>query len=89
MGIPLGILALGATAMLLYRDRRVKKQIRQLQEYVRAGSEGPTQQNVQDEPKAPTYVYGEAELETGIDRGELIAGDQSHEAPDRQLYEMR
>ena len=89
VGVPLGILALGATAMLLYRDRRVKKQIRQLQEHLRTGSEIPLQQNVQGEAKAPSYVYGEAELETGIDRAELRASDQSHEAPGRQLYEMR
>ena len=32
VGVPLGIKALAATIALLYRDREVKKQIRQLQE---------------------------------------------------------
>lgn len=86
MGVPLGLLALGATTLLLYRDRRIKKQIRQLQDHLKDNSEIPSQQGVEEGPKDP--VISEAELETGIDRGELGAGHDSHEAPDRQLHEM-
>ena len=86
MGVPLGILAFAATALLLYRDRRIKKQIRQLQDHLKDSSESPTQQGVQEESK--DIVSNEIELETGVDRRELEAGHDSHEAPGRQLYEM-
>ena len=86
MGVPLGILAFGATALLLYRDRRVKKQIRQLQDHLKDSSDSPNQQGEQEESK--DNVSDEIELETGIDRGELGAGHDRHEAPGRQLYEM-
>ena len=86
MGVPLGILALGATALLLYRDRRIKKQICQLQDHLKDNSESTSPKGEEEGAKDP--VFNEVELETRVDRGELGAGHNSHEAPGRQLYEM-
>ena len=72
---------------LLFRDRKVKKQIRQLQENIKRSNEKPIVEalNYESEDSAQR----EYELETGIDRAELRGGFSHHEAPDRQLHELR
>lgn len=87
VGIPLGLLALAATIALLYRDRKIKKQIRQLQEYTKKANEKPIAEVVNYDSEGS--IQREYELETGIDRAELRAGHGHHEAPDRQLHELR
>ena len=72
--------------MLLYRDRRVKKEIRQLQNHLKSNNESQTQHGIQNELNAS--VYGEVELDIGVDRGELRADHDHHEAFGRQIYEM-
>ena len=69
----------------MYRDRKVKKQIRQLQEKS-SNNEKPAQEVLHDESSNP--IQEDFELETGIDRAELRAGHDRHEAPNQQLYEL-
>lgn len=71
----------------MYRDRKVKKQIRQLQENIERSNEKPIAEGLNYESE--DSVQREYELETGIDRAELRAGYAHHEAPDRQLHELR
>jgi len=81
----LGILLFAVIAMLVYRDRRNDKRIRDLQASM-PNTKGAALDQDPEEFQSP-YRQGH-ELATGLDRGELPSGYESHEMPERPRYEM-
>lgn len=74
--------------MLVYRDRRNDKRIRDLQASMPKNKEMTADQD----PQEFTSLYNdnqEHELPTGPDRGELPSGYENHEMPAGPRYEMR
>ena len=78
IGVPLGAFIFAALAMLLYRDRRSKKAIRDLQVSM-PNAKGAM--IVQDSSEFQGQYSEENELPTGFDRRELPTGHEDHKMP--------
>ena len=78
IGVPLGVLVLAAIAMLLYRDRRNKKAIQDLQASLPTNRKAIFDQQPLNISGPPN---GRHELPPGIDRGELSTGREHQELP--------
>ena len=87
IGVPIGILLLASLLYLLYRERRTKKQIHDLQAHVQKAERQSTDLNKQVLPGAGEQDTSRSparfEMDTGMDRGELAAGYSMHEMAGR------
>ena len=79
IGVPLGVLIFAALAMLLYRDRRNKKAIQNLQASLSTNRKAISDQEPLDISGGPPHRRNE--LSGGIDRGELPTGRAHQELP--------
>ena len=91
IGVPIGVLLMAFLLYLLHRERRTKKQIHDLQAHMQNRERQSSEHNLptpeyQDVSKPP--VPQNYELDTGIDRGELTAGYNVHEAAGRGRSEI-
>ena len=91
VGVPVGLLLLAFLLYLLYRERRTKQEIHDLQEHIQKAERKSL------EPEVPTFgahenskrsTLANHELDTGLDRGELTAGYGRHELEGRQRLEV-
>lgn len=73
---------LAALVYLLHRERKTKKQIRDLQAHMQRPEGKPSEQDM-PELTSKTSPRANLELDPGIDRGELMAGDGRHEMAGR------
>lgn len=85
IGVPLGVLLLVILGLLIYRDRRTRKRIADLQNLM-SNAKGPTSGQTVSEIEG--FGHQLHELPTGLDRGELPNGYENHELPDGPRQEM-
>lgn len=94
VGVPVGCLLLALLLYLLYRERRTKRQIRDLQAHMQKTESQPRDQNGRNHPESGFHgdpkISGQwtHELETGPDRRELSGGNENHEMAGRPRWEM-